>query len=79
MQIKSGWIAEAKKVNSPNFEDRPSNTSIDLIVIHCISLPPGEFGTKNIDDFFLNKLDISKHEYFKEISGLKVSSHFLIE
>ena len=51
MQIKSGWIAEAKKVNSPNFEDRPSNTSIDLVVIHCISLPPGEFGTKNIDDF----------------------------
>ena len=79
MQIKSGWIAEAKKVNSPNFEERPLNTSIDLVVIHCISLPPGEFGTKNIDDFFLNKLDISKHEYFKEISGLKVSSHFLIE
>ena len=79
MQIKSGWIAEAKKINSPNFEDRPLNTSIDLVVIHCISLPPGEFGAKNIDDFFLNKLDISKHQYFKKISNLKVSSHFLIE
>ncbi len=79
MLIEKGWVKEAQKIPSPNYEDRPSNTSISLLVIHCISLPPGQFGTGDIDDFFQNKLNIKKHEYFKSISSLKVSSHFLIE
>ena len=79
MLIEKGWFKEAQKIPSPNYEDRPSNTSIDLLVIHCISLPPGQFGTGDIDDFFQNKLNIKKHEYFESISSLKVSSHFLIE
>ena len=74
-----GWIKEAKKVESPNFSKRPIEAEISLIVIHGISLPPGMYGSENIDKFFLNKLDPSEHDYFKEISNLKVSSHFLIE
>tara|TARA_A100001388_G_C28542255_1_gene390811 strand:- start:50 stop:589 length:540 start_codon:yes stop_codon:yes gene_type:complete len=79
MLIEKGWVKEAQKIPSSNYEDRPSNTSIDLLVIHCISLPPGQFGTGDIDDFFQNKLNTKKHEYFRSISSLKVSSHFLIE
>jgi AmpD protein len=74
-----GWIKEAKKVKSPNFSKRLIEAEISLIVIHGISLPPGMYGSENIDKFFLNKLDPSEHDYFKEISNLKVSSHFLIE
>ncbi len=62
-------------LQSPNCDDRPSNTEIDLIVVHNISLPPGEFAGDFVTDFFLNKLDPTKHEYFKEIIDLKVSSH----
>lgn len=79
MLIEKGWVEEAQKIPSSNYEDRPSKISIDLLVIHCISLPPGKFGTGDIDDFFQNKLNAEKHEYFKNISSLKVSSHFLIE
>ena len=78
MQIEKGWVEEAQKISSPNYEDRPGKTSVDLLVIHCISLPPGKFGTGDIDDFFQNKLNVKKHEYFKSIASLKVSSHFLI-
>ncbi|MEM7304470.1 MAG: 1,6-anhydro-N-acetylmuramyl-L-alanine amidase AmpD, partial [Pseudomonadota bacterium] len=64
---------------SPNHDDRPENTVIDLLVIHNISLPPGSFGHGYIEDLFLNKLDAGKHPYFTEIKDLKVSSHLLIE
>jgi AmpD protein len=53
--------------------------AIDLVVIHGISLPPGQFGTGCIDDLFLNCLDWEKHEYFRNIKELKVSSHVLVE
>lgn len=62
---------------SPNHDERPE-TDIDLIVVHNISLPPGKFGGDWIEDFFLNRLDSSAHEYFKEISAMKVSCHLLI-
>jgi AmpD protein len=64
---------------SPNADDRPETTSIDLIVIHNISLPPCEFGTGCVQEFFTNKLDVSAHEYFEEIRDLHVSSHLFIE
>lgn len=73
------WLNQAKKVISPNFDDRPSDTDIDLLVIHCISLPPGQYENNHICDFFQNKLDIKAHSYFKDIETLKVSSHLLIE
>ncbi len=63
---------------SPNYDHRPSNVDIDTIIIHCISLPRGEYNNNNIIDLFQNNLDISKHESFSNLCDLKVSSHILI-
>ncbi len=63
---------------SENLDDRPEGCDVDLLVIHSISLPPGEFGGGWIDDLFLNRLDASAHPYFNEIKSLKVSCHILI-
>ena len=76
---QEGWLEQSNKIPSPNFDDRPKNTEIKLIVIHNISLPPENFNSSNIEKLFLNKLDFDSHEYFKEIRDLKVSSHFLID
>ena len=78
MNIKSGWISEARKVISPNFDARPEGTKIDLLVVHGISLPPGEFGGHWIEDFFVNRLDVNAHPYFLEIRNLKLSPHLLV-
>lgn len=79
---EAGWIGFANWCPSPNHDARPENIQPDLVVIHHISLPPGEFKHKNsshcIVDFFQNKLDPNIHPYFAEIAGQKVSSHFLI-
>ena len=72
------WVDQARRVPSPNFNERPANMPIDLLVIHNISLPPQQFGGPWIDDFFRNVLDASAHPYFAEIAGMQVSSHFLI-
>jgi AmpD protein len=64
--------------NSDNRDERPNNIAIDLLVLHSISLPPGEFGGDWIDDLFMNRLDTNAHPFFKEISNLKVSCHLLI-
>ncbi|MEW8587389.1 MAG: 1,6-anhydro-N-acetylmuramyl-L-alanine amidase AmpD [Candidatus Thiodiazotropha sp.] len=63
---------------SDNMDDRPAECEIDLLVIHSISLPPGEFGGEWIDDLFHNRLDAAAHPYFEEIKSLKVSCHILI-
>ena len=63
---------------SPNCDDRPDSHDITGIVIHNISLPPGEFGGGWISDLFLNRLDPDAHPYFKDIAQLKVSAHLLI-
>ena len=76
---QEGWLEQSSKIPSPNFDDRPINTEIKLIVIHNISLPPENFNRSNIEKLFLNKLDFDSHEYFKEIRDLRVSSHFLID
>ena len=77
-----GWVGDARWRISPNQDVRPENISPDLVVIHHISLPPGEFrhkpSSQHIVDFFQNKLDPSAHPYFAEIADQKVSSHFLI-
>lgn len=80
MQIDatSGLVKEARQQSSPNCDSRPDESDITLIVIHGISLPPGKFGDDYIDQLFCNNLDPEIHPYFKEICGLKVSSHFLI-
>lgn len=75
----SHLIAGVNYICSPNADERPQDAIIDLIVIHNISLPPGEFGTGCVKEFFANKLDTDLHPYFMEIKDLRVSSHLLIE
>jgi len=72
------WLVGVRRVLSPNCDERPGSGAISLIVVHGISLPPGEYGGPWIDDFFTNRLDASAHPYFKEIINLRVSSHLLI-
>ena len=74
----TGLLADARQVLSPNCDDRPNGCQPDLIIIHGISLPPGEFGGPYIDQFFTNCLAQDEHEYFSEIVGLRVSAHLVI-
>lgn len=69
----------AVQIPSENFNQRPPNSEITLIVIHNISLPPSEFNNDYIEDFFTNNLDTSKHTYFETIKNVKVSAHLLIK
>ena len=78
IQKEAGLLLGARQVASPNWDERPPGTLIDLIVIHGISLPPGEFGGPWIDALFRNTLDPQAHPYFRQIQDLKVSSHLLI-
>lgn len=73
-----GWCRQALRQPSPNFDVRPAATDIDLLVIHNISLPPGQFGGPYIADLFGNCLDCDSHPYFDQLRSLRVSSHFLI-
>ncbi|MGR8947776.1 MAG: 1,6-anhydro-N-acetylmuramyl-L-alanine amidase AmpD [Gammaproteobacteria bacterium] len=77
--ILNGWCNGAVRRPSPNADERPAGEEIDLLVIHAISLPPDQFTGGHVIDFFQNKLAIDEHEYFREIAGLRVSSHFFIE
>jgi AmpD protein len=72
------WLDGVHVAPSPNFDERP-DCPIDLLVIHNISLPPGQFGGPHIKDFFCNQLDCHIHPFFREIENLKVSAHFLID
>lgn len=74
-----GWLDAAAQCPSPNFNSRPDGQQISLLVIHNISLPPGEFGTGCVKDFFCNQLDSSRHPYFQTIAELKVSAHLFID
>lgn len=74
----TGLLVGARQIPSPNCDQRPPGVTADLIVIHGISLPPGEFGGPHIDSLFCNCLDPAAHPYFNEIQGLRVSSHLLI-
>lgn len=75
---ETGLLATAQQVPSPNCDDRPAGTVADLIVVHGISLPPGEFGGPWIDRLFTNRLPPDGHPYFATIADRKVSSHLLI-
>lgn len=78
MHINHHWLTKAIRVDSPNFDDRPNPEDISLLVVHCISLPPGGFDNSCIDQLFCNQLDPNGHPYFQEIFQLRVSSHLLI-
>lgn len=73
-----GWLDGVRQIASPNFDARPDGEAVVLIVIHNISLPPGEFGGNAVQAFFTNTLDISAHAYYETIKDLRVSAHFLI-
>lgn len=73
-----GMCTGARFVASPHCDDRPEGERISLVVIHAISLPPGDFGAHWVSDLFLGRLDPDAHPYFREIEGLRVSSHFFI-
>jgi AmpD protein len=73
-----GWYSPAQRLDSPNYGPRPSGACIDLLVIHSISLPPGQYGGQEVQALFTNQLDWDAHTYFSQIRGLQVSSHFYI-
>ncbi len=74
----SGQVQGARQIPSPNCDARPPDCQPELIVIHGISLPPGDYGGPWIDYFFTNRLDPKAHPYFEEIAAMRVSSHLLI-
>jgi AmpD protein len=75
---RSGLLEGAAQRHSPNQDERPADTRIDLIVVHGISLPPGEYGGEGIDQLFSNRLRPDTHPYYREVFELRVSSHLLI-
>jgi AmpD protein len=75
---RCGWYGFARALASPNFGQRPDSARIDLIVVHSISLPPGQYGGDEVQQLFSNTLDWNAHPYFKSIEGLAVSAHFYI-
>ena len=73
------WLLPVVRRVSPNCDDRPPGVGVDLVVIHGISLPPGQFGSGDPEALFLNRLDWGGHPFYQEIKGLRVSSHVMIE
>ena len=81
LRIKDGWLMPARHCPSPNFGPRPSGSDgeITLVVLHNISLPPGQYGGGYVQRFFCNQLAADEHPYFAEIAALQVSSHVFVE
>lgn len=77
--IENGWLTQAKHVPSPFFDARSDINDISLLVVHNISLPPGQFGGPYIEDFFTGKLDPNEHPFFEVIHKMGVSAHCLIK
>jgi AmpD protein len=74
----NGRLADVRFVASPNCDERPAGDTVCLLVIHAISLPPGEFGGPGVETLFTNRLDPDQHPYYREIAGIGVSAHFFI-
>lgn len=73
-----GWYRFARRLDSPNFGPRPAGAAVDLVVVHSISLPPGQYGGDHVQALFTNRLDWDAHPYFQSIRGLQVSAHFFV-
>jgi AmpD protein len=78
VDASTGWLGRVRRVESPNCDDRPAGARPDLIVVHGISLPPGEFGGPWIDALFTNSLPAEANPYFAQVAGLRVSAHVLV-
>ena len=76
--VDDGLIHPADRCPTPNQDARPEQCDPELVILHGISLPPGEFGGAQIEQFFANRLDWDAHPYFAEIRGMEVSAHLLI-
>ena len=79
MDIADGWLTDVRHCPSPHFNDRPPGTAVSLLVIHNISLPPGQFGTGDIERLFCGSLDCRSHPFYRQLQGLRVSAHCLID
>jgi N-acetyl-anhydromuramoyl-L-alanine amidase len=78
VDLESGLMLGVRQIASPNYDSRPAGVAADLIVVHGISLPPGEFGGPWIDRLFTNSLPAETHPYFAEVVSLRVSSHVVV-
>lgn len=78
-QASSGLLTSADFLASPHCDERPTDVDIDLLVIHCISLPPEQYGSDHVEDFFLGQLDCSLHPYFQRLIAVRVSAHLYIK
>lgn len=78
MRWDGGWLDAAQHLPSPNYNARPAGALVDLLVVHSISLPPGQFGTGAVQQLFTNTLNWDAHPYYQSIQGLEVSAHFFI-
>jgi len=78
LHLQDGWLPAARRLVSPHCDERPPGMVPELVVVHGITLPPGEFGGPWIDDLFLGRLDPAAHPYFATIAHLRVSAHLLI-
>lgn len=74
----NGWLSAARRVPSPNFDARADGMAVDMVVLHNISLPPGEFGGEDIERLFTNTLDCDAHPFYAGLRDLRVSAHFLL-
>ncbi len=75
-----GWLGPpARRVESPNHDERPGDGGIEAVIVHAISLPPDCYGGRYVEQLFCNRLDVGAHPYFEQIAGLRVSAHFLVE
>lgn len=73
-----GWLRGVRRLPSAHCDARPPHSEIELVVVHAISLPPGQFGGGCVEDLFLGRLDCSAHPYYEALRGLRVSAHFLV-
>jgi AmpD protein len=78
VDITTGLLEGVRFLASPHCDERPAGTAVDLLVVHGISLPPGEFGGPWVQQLFLGKLEVSAHPYFIQVAALKVAAHLLV-
>ena len=74
-----GWVDGVRKLRCENFDARPAGAPVELLVLHNISLPPGRFGSQHVEQLFGNVLAAQDHPFLRQLQGLRVSAHFLIE
>lgn len=76
--VEHGWLAGVRRAPSTHADERPATCRVELVVIHCVSLPPGEFGGSAVEALFTGRLDYSAHPYYARLRGLKVAPHLFV-